>query len=256
MSESIRVYWQPGCTSCLRTREFLEARDIGYESINVRKSATAMDELARFGARSIPVVARGDQWIYAQDLDTLADFVGVEIGGEALPVAALVEQLDRVLAAGQRFASQIPLNRLQDRLPGRNRSYLDLGYHLFVVAEGFLEAVRGGELTEVQFLKKPPPEFNTGAHVAAFGSQVRDELGNWWQSNQASVPDSVQTFYGAHSTRSVLERTCWHAAQHCRQLESLLVALGIEPDGRLGAMELDGLPMPEKVWDDEAPLEG
>jgi len=52
----------------------------------------------------------------------------------------------------------------------------------------------------------------------------------------------------------VLERTCWHAAQHCRQLMAVLGQLGIEPDGPLGGAELDGLPLPEKVWDSEIPL--
>ncbi|MCJ7838169.1 MAG: NrdH-redoxin, partial [Burkholderiales bacterium] len=29
------MFWQPGCTSCLRTKEFLTRQGVDYESINV-----------------------------------------------------------------------------------------------------------------------------------------------------------------------------------------------------------------------------
>jgi hypothetical protein len=48
----------------------------------------------------------------------------------------------------------------------------------------------------------------------------------------------------------VLERSAWHPAQHARQLMLLLEDLGIEPQGRLSAQDLAGLPLPEKAWDD------
>ena len=52
-SERIRVYWQPGCSSCLRTKEFLTARGVDYESINVHGNPAGMEELRKLGARSV-----------------------------------------------------------------------------------------------------------------------------------------------------------------------------------------------------------
>jgi hypothetical protein len=49
----------------------------------------------------------------------------------------------------------------------------------------------------------------------------------------------------------VLERTAWHPAQHTRQLMLILDTLDIEPDGRLTAADLAGLPLPDKAWDNE-----
>lgn len=198
-----RVYWQPGCTGCLRTKEFLTGHGIPYESINVREQPGAMAELEALGVCSVPVVARGTDYVFAQELREVARFVEVSLDYEPLSAEELWHKLDRILAAAQRYLRQLPPARLDNKLPGRNRTYLDLAYHLFVIPTAFLDAVRGGELT-------------------AQG----------------------------------LERTCWHTAQHCRQLLALLEHLDIAPDGAFGAAELDGLPLPERTWDSEVPLGG
>ena len=46
MADRYKVYWQPGCSSCLRAKEFLAANDIPYDSINVRAEPDAMADLA------------------------------------------------------------------------------------------------------------------------------------------------------------------------------------------------------------------
>ena len=51
----VRVFWQPGCTSCLRTKEFLTNNGVDYESINVHGNPQGMEELRKLGARSVPV---------------------------------------------------------------------------------------------------------------------------------------------------------------------------------------------------------
>ena len=38
----IKVFWQPGCSSCLRTKEFLTKQGIEYESVNVQDNAQAL----------------------------------------------------------------------------------------------------------------------------------------------------------------------------------------------------------------------
>jgi len=48
-----------------------------------------------------------------------------------------------------------------------------------------------------------------------------------------------------------LERTTWHSGQHVRQLVMVLEMLAIEPDRPPTKETFAGLPMPDKVWDDE-----
>src|SRR5262249_46320093 len=49
-AERVRVFWQPGCTSCLRTKEFLTRNNVDYESINVHGNEAGMEELRKLGA--------------------------------------------------------------------------------------------------------------------------------------------------------------------------------------------------------------
>jgi len=47
----------------------------------------------------------------------------------------------------------------------------------------------------------------------------------------------------------LFERSTWHSAQHTRQLTAVLERFGIEPNGRLSAEDLAGLPLPEGLWE-------
>lgn len=254
MAEQYRVYWQPGCSSCVRAKEFLKSHGIPFASINVRAAEGAMDELARLGAKSVPVVAAGDRFVFAQSIDELAAFVGVAVDRQMLSAQSLVDKLDLILAAAQRYARQLPPDALSAKLPGRDRTCLDVAYHIFVIPLAFLDAARGGELTFEYFERLAAPEMTTGEQVAAFGQTVRDDVSAWRANSATSMPETVQTYYGIQPTHGVLERTAWHAAQHCRQLMAVLEQAGIAPDGPLGERELAGLPLPEAVYDDEVPM--
>lgn len=253
--QDLRVYWQPGCTSCLKTREYLRIRGIAFVAVNVREEAGAMDELRALGARSVPVVARGNRFVHGQDLGELARFVGADYDAVRLSAAELVMRIVSILAAARRYIVQIPDPRLEDALPGRQRTNLDLAYHIFALVGGFLDAAAGGRLSAAHFEEKPPAGRRTAAHVVAYGILVGERLAGWWQEAQvAGLPASVATYYGRQPAHNVLERSCWHAAQHCRQLMAVLEDLGIAADGPLGDDVFGGLPLPESVWDDDVVL--
>ena len=252
MADAYKVYWQPGCTSCLRAKESLKENGIAFESINVREDEGAMADLARLGAMSIPVITRGDEFAFAQEIRDLADFVGVELTRKRLPPAELNKKIDLILAAAQRFVRQIPADILRVNLPGRERNCLDLAYHIFVIPTAFLDAARGGSVTFEHFERLPPPELDTVERVNDYGQGVREDFAAWWGAGQ--VPETLDTYYGVQPAQGVMERTAWHAAQHCRQLMTVVAAAGFEPDGPLGEAELGGLPLPDEVYDDEVPL--
>ena len=46
MRNSLRVYWRPGCSSCVKIKEFLTNLGVEYESINVSARPEAMEEIA------------------------------------------------------------------------------------------------------------------------------------------------------------------------------------------------------------------
>jgi|DEB0MinimDraft_10_1074344.scaffolds.fasta_scaffold63600_2 glutaredoxin len=255
MGEPLRVFWQPGCSSCLKAKEFLAGHGFSYESVNMLASAQGLADLKALGAKSVPVVSRGRDFVFAQNLSDLAAFVGVEREARVLTRTDLVAKIDRVLAVAQALAPQLPDETLATKLPGRDRTYLDLAYHIFVIAEALLESARGGELTFDFFERLPPDDMFTGAQVASFGARVRGDVAAWWASASESLPLAMRTYYGDQSPDDLLERTAWHAAQHTRQLEAVLHGQGIRPNDRLSEADLAGLPLPDHVYDDEVPLD-
>ena len=258
MSEPLRVYWAPGCSSCLRTKEFLNSRGIPFESINVHEREGGFDELRDLGFRSFPVIARGKEATLCQELRQVADFVGVNLDEEELPVlnpSALVAKIDLVLQATARFARQLSEEQLLQVFDGRkNRNFRGLACHIAYVARAFVDACDGGRLGLEYYILQPPRSVVTGEDVAAVLDEARLDLASWWQNPRSRLPDTVDTYWGQRPVLGVLERTTWHAAQHARQLEAALELMGVEPDGRLGEAELEGLPLPKNVFDDELPM--
>lgn len=251
---TLTVYWQPGCTSCLRTKEFLREHGVEFESANVREDPQAMQRLAALGARSVPVVARGDAFVYGQDLATVARFVGIEAGLRRLDVPVLVSRLLALLDSTAALTEQLPSETWNQKLPGRERTHLDLAYHVSQVVVGFLDAALGGRLTFEHFEREPPDHVATAADVARLIRSVSQALAVWWGANQSRLPAELDTYYGRQSLHAVLERTTWHVAQHGRQLQRLLELRGVEPRPPLAPALLAGLPLPEDVWDAEVPL--
>jgi len=199
----------------------------------------------------VPVVARGGSFVYAQILGDVVGFLGLDAKtGPQLSPAELVRRLDLILAAAQRYARQMPENALERQLPERPRSYRVLLHHVFQIPAAFVDAMEGGALTYENMTAEPPPDLRTPAAIAELGEKTRRRVAAWWSGlADRSGRQTVSTYYGARPMHEVLERTAWHSAQHARQVMSLLEQQGIPPDGPLGAAELQGLPLPEKLWD-------
>ncbi|MEO8754600.1 MAG: glutaredoxin domain-containing protein, partial [Casimicrobiaceae bacterium] len=56
---ALKVYWQPGCSSCLGVKEFLTQRNVPFVSVNVLADMAGFSELAELGLRRVPIVCRG-----------------------------------------------------------------------------------------------------------------------------------------------------------------------------------------------------
>lgn len=208
-----------------------------------------MDQLRALGARSIPVVSRGKDFVFAQAISDVVAFLDLdEDVGPELTMQQLAAKLDMVLAAAARYVAQVPDDRLGDNLPGRDRAYRVLFHHIFNIADSTVAALESGRQVNYEALTAlPPDDMQTVADIVAYGEGVRARVARWWESGPK--PDPVETYYGSHSLHEVFERTTWHPAQHVRQLMLIHEMLGIETDGPLGAEDFRGLPLPEQVWD-------
>ena len=252
--DRVRVFWQPGCTSCLRTKEFLARNGVDFESINVHGNEAGMEELRKLGARSVPIVARGGKFVFAQTIGDVIRFLGLNVGPqERLSPEALMAKMDLVLSAAARYVRQIPAAELNKPFRNRNRPVRVLAHHVFRIVEGFLESMHDGQLlTYERIMTDAPPSIRTGEDIARYGEGVLARAKQWW----AACPDRacqgpMETYFGTHPVHVVLERAVWHPAQHVRQLLLILETIGIAPDRPLNAADLAGLPLPEKAWDED-----
>jgi len=251
----IKAYWQPGCTSCLRMKEFLTKHGVPFVSINVLEDKDAFAELATLGIRSVPIVRCGEDWANGQVLREVARVAGIAWGGaQVLPAPALVARLIEIQAAAQRLLAQIPDDKLDRMLPHRPRSYAQLAYHIFNIADAFLEhEVQDLPLKEGAYGRVPPPEMDSKSKILAYGQEVLGRFRAWWDDRGQTTDFSrkARVYYGDVTLHEYLERTTWHSGQHVRQLVMVLDMLGIEPDRPPSRETFAGLPIPDKVWDDE-----
>ena len=209
--------------------------------------------MARLGARSLPVVSRGDKFIIAQSFEKLGEFLGLkESFKPTLSPDQLAGRIDLILRGAQRFVRQIPDDKFELKLRNRDRSYRVLCHHLFRIPEAFMEAMTSGaEVRHESLTQEPPADMKRPAQVADYGEQVRQRFASWWQAwSDHSGAKVVPTYYGERPMHEVMERTTWHSGQHTRQLMMLLESHGIVPQQPLTAADFAGLPMPEKVWDE------
>jgi hypothetical protein len=218
----------------------------------VLEDAAGLAELRRLGARSVPVLSRGDEFVFAQNIAHVVKFLGLnEKTGPVLMPAQLIARLERFLDIALRIIPQMPDDKLETEVPNRPRSYRVLGHHMFNIADTFLQVAADGDaLTYEKLTVRPPDTMRTTADITAFGAGVRNRLDAWWTAKpDKSGRDVVQTYYGPQLLHEYLERTTWHVGQHTRQWVMLLGMHGITPDGPPGEADFANLPMPSSVWD-------
>ena len=254
--DELRVYWQPGCSSCLRTKEFLHSHGVRFVSVNVNADARGYEELRALGLRTVPIVARGREWVSGQILRDVARIAGIRMEREVLPPAQLKDRIDRILEASIRAAGQLPEDQLDALVPGRPRSYRDLASHIFQIVDAFVDESEGTPLSEEAYMRPAPPHVRTPADLVAQGEAAKGRFDAWWGVHEGGdFSRPAQVYYGEQTLHDFMERTAWHSGQHARQLMLVLEKLGIAPARPLTAEDLAGLPMPERIYDDETAWE-
>jgi hypothetical protein len=201
----------------------------------------------------VPVLARRGQYVFGQNIDDVAEFVGLQGDHVPLPPHELVGKWLNVYGAVQRYVRQFPRERLEERvIDTRDRSIRIMSHHIFRIGEAFLEtAVEGAEFTAAA-ANVPPADgtFTTGDEIAGYGASVARRIEQWWAGcSDKSCKGKVKTFFGPQPVHMLLERSTWHSAQHARQLVAVLERFDIEPKGRLTTGDLAGLPLPERLWE-------
>ena len=126
---------------------------------------------------------------------------------------------------------------------------------MFDIPKVFLDLVEHGSPYTYEALKSVlPDDMKTKKDLLAYGRMNRDRFKAWWDCDgiDTDFKQPGEVYYGEVSLHEVLERTGWHSGQHTRQIILMLSEkLGISPDGPLKDSDLEGLPLPKNIWDNE-----
>lgn len=209
-------------------------------------------QLKALGARSVPVVSKGDKFVFAQVIKDVVEFLGLNDDTKPkLSPQQLTDRYEGILDTAIRLTRQMPDARLEDQLPNRPRSWRVLIHHVFQIPNAFLDMEETGQSLSHENLVAPPPDdIRSVEDVAKFGEKVRQRFLTW--KAKAAGEDfegQVPTYFGGTTRHEMLERTVWHSTQHVRQVASLLEQAGVTPDRPLTKADIAGLPLTEKIWD-------
>jgi len=215
------------------------------------------EKLLAFGVRNVPIIAKGEQFVFGQNLEQVAEFIGLQSAGHTpLPTDVLIRKWINVLRAAQRFILQIPNERLNESvIENRPRSIRSLGHHIFRIGEAYLEtAVGGAEFLPMenagQAALLSEGTFTTVGEIAGYGDIIIERLENWWAELADKLCEQkVRTFFGLQPLYVLYERSTWHSAQHVRQLAAVLERFNIEANGSLTVEDLADLPLPDRLWE-------
>ena len=257
MSKNIvKVYWQPGCSSCLKTKEFLKDNGVEFKSVNVLEDKSGFEDLQRFGVKLVPVVAKGDQWANGAVFRDVAKVVGFDYSShKMLEPQVMADKIKSINYFAREFLDQIPEDKLDTLLPGRPRSYRQLVYHVFNIPDVFLDRVEHDKpYTYEALLSILPKDMKTKSDLMDYGNKVYERFDKWWNrdGDKVNFDQPGNVYYGEVNLHEVLERTGWHSGQHVRQINLLLKEkLSIDPKKTLDETIFEGLPMPKNIWDNE-----
>lgn len=216
--------------------------------------AGGRERLLKFGVRNVPVIARGDQFVFGQNLEDVAEFVGLQgTGHTPLPPDVLIVRWVNILRTAQRLIRQMPDAQLNELvIANRQRSIRLMAHHIFRIGEAYLETAVGGVEYAIQLANVPPADgtFMKCEEIARYGDGVIASLEQWWNGlADKSCQQKVKTFFGMQPLWMLFERSTWHSAQHTRQIAAVLERINIKPDRPLNGEDLAGLPLPERLWE-------
>jgi len=242
------LYWMPGCSSCLRLKEFVERTGLSVEEVNIDANPERRAELENAGVWP-PAIRVGERFANGLNLDQVADVLGVEYNvAPPLPPIELHDRYLAIQAVYTRVLAIAPEGFLEHTLPGRDRDMSEVAVQVSAVMRCFLAAYETGKY-DVSFHYRPD-DVRTIADMQARADKTVEMFITWWDQEGFDDPldNVVDTYWGHHTLHEVFEREVWHSAQHLRQLIYVLDEMGVEHDFDLAPLIVD-LPMPKRIHD-------
>jgi len=249
----LKVYWLPGCSSCVKVKEHLNNLNVPFESVNVASDPRSMDDLLQLGVRSVPVVTRGSAYVFAQSLEAVTAFVGKAKTDRVVQKPAFyLEKWLFLLAVGRSYLDAVPQEVLErDVIKERKRAIGELVYHVYQIPKAFVHCMRHND-PDWLFLSSGPAEMDialTKPRLRQYAQEATEQLTNYWNGGQTDFKIQPMTLdKGLKTSMELLDRSSWHSAQHLRQIVSALEREGVALTPAWDAGFYSGLNVPEQLW--------
>lgn len=246
--ENPTIFWMPGCSSCLRLKEFMEGSGLGFDAINVEEDDAAASFLAEQGVR-LPAVSWNGTCLNGVELASVAALLDVPYSPPVmLEPAELVGRYGRINRVLRSMLDQLTPETEGLRFPHRRRDLAELFGHAGCTMRYFLGKFDDAEFD--QLFDDLEPGTRVPAVLDAFIEDTLNAVSGWWAEMDPRDPmdDVLDSYWGAHTMHELLEREVWHAAQHTRQIAHLLQEAGAEPSDMLSEDDLEGLPVPRRIY--------
>jgi hypothetical protein len=232
------------------------------------------------GVMALPVVTKGDAYAAGFDLAEIDAVVGLQRDGDdLLPGGELAARSRAMLAAAARYTRQLPPEHHDDVIPGMEgvtgplvmpdgtvlRFPDGTPFMPHRTALGLVRHIVGHGVKWYAMAEDPDIDIS---HIAVFGmlgepledvsvdwlvDQLEvgaDRIGRWWDTTSGrDLPRVMHTYSGPMPLHHMLQAMTVSLTQHTRQLMTILVDLGIEPDGPLSEKDYRGLHIPAGVWE-------
>jgi glutaredoxin len=250
--QGVKVYWMPGCSACLRMKEFVGGLDIQYALINVLESPQCSGLLETLGLE-VPAVVVGDQGVSGVDLAGIAKLVRRPYSEPVILEPKVLQSIyDHLVNTAVSLIRVMPPEALDFRTPGRDRNLRALILHAATVMGGFTVIEDTNYFTAgYEFI--PLDSRSAGrTYLASVFQSTAEDFNDWWE--KVGLTDSfdriVESKHGRVWTLlEAFERAVWHTAHHVRQLDYFLGSeFGVQPKNELNEELLLGLPLPEGIY--------
>lgn len=193
------------------------------------------------GFRSVPVVSSYGTSVSGVNLGKIAQLLDLDFDpSPALGPERLLERLNRFLRAIEQVAPQISTDVLHKKLPGRDRSVLQLLHHTVDVAYSFMA---GNEVSETDQISDNSAS-DRSMSLVSLSRKIQFTLSNL-EAKTTEWQSTTETPYGQQTMHQVLERCAWHVAQHIRQLEHFCGKWQRAIRGWPSLRDYERLPLPE-----------
>ncbi|MCL2394572.1 MAG: hypothetical protein FWC87_07775 [Acidimicrobiaceae bacterium] len=247
----LEIFWMPGCSSCLRMKEFVQRLGIAHQAIDVVAAPEEAARLTELGLR-VPAAVRGGVGVPGVDLVGVARLAGLDYDPpKALDPAELHRRYAEITAVTAGLIARLGPEALEYKSPDRDRTMRYLALHASTIMRGFVDAEETNVFTDgYQFISTQLAERATAGQILDVLAETRAVFEQWWDHAGFDDPfDRILTSeWGTWTLHEALERAVWHTTQHTRQLEYFVLdelRLGTSP--RLSEELLAGLPLPQGI---------